>query len=105
MVSGEDVALNPTAWQSEKAAPYLLVRLCFACTKVGRLARGWSGYVLQELKAALDEAIASLARRPDLAAALWERLVAAVVVSPASTDNPAVPRYDLSYQLNEIEVR
>ncbi len=60
---------------------------------------------MQELKAALDEAIASLARRPDLAAALWERLVAAVVVAPASADNPAVPRYDLSYQLNEIEVR
>ncbi|KAL4457392.1 hypothetical protein ABPG75_012257 [Micractinium tetrahymenae] len=61
--------------------------------------------VPQELKAALDEAIAALARRPDLAAALWERLVAAVVVAPASTDNPAVPRYDLSYQLNEIEAR
>ncbi|KAL4441042.1 hypothetical protein ABPG77_010473 [Micractinium sp. CCAP 211/92] len=61
--------------------------------------------VPQELKAALDEAIASLARRPDLAAALWERLVAAVVVAPASADNPAVPRYDLSYQLNEIEAR
>lgn len=59
---------------------------------------------MQELKAALDEAIASLARRPDLAAALWERLVAAVVVAPASADSPAVPRYDLSYQLNEIEV-
>ncbi len=59
----------------------------------------------QELKAALDEAIAALARRPDLAAALWERLVAAVVVQPAAGEAAAVPRYDLSYQLNEIEVR
>lgn len=61
--------------------------------------------VPQELKAALDEAIASLARRADLAAALWERLTAAVVVQPSAADNPAVPRYDLSYQLNEIEAR
>ena len=58
----------------------------------------------QELKGALDEAIASLARGPDLAAALWERLVAAVVVQPATAEAAAVPRYDLSYQLNEIEV-
>ena len=58
----------------------------------------------QELKAALDEAIAALARRADLAAALWERLLAAVVVQPASGEAAAVPRYDLSYQLNEIEV-
>ena len=58
----------------------------------------------QELKAALDEAIAALARRPDLAAALWERLAAAVVVAPATAETAAVPRYDLSYQLNEIEV-
>jgi len=59
----------------------------------------------QELKEALDEAIASLARRADLAAALWERLAAAVVVQPATADGGAtVPRYDLSYQLNEIEV-
>ena len=62
--------------------------------------------VTQELKAALDEGIAALARRPDLAAALWERLVAAVVVAPPSgPDAAAVPRYDLTYQLNEIEVR
>lgn len=38
--------------------------------------------VPQELKAALDGAIAALARRPELAAALWERLLAAVVVQP-----------------------
>lgn len=60
--------------------------------------------MLQELKAALDDAIAALARRPELAAALWERLVAAVVVQPAAGEAAAVPRYDLSYQLNEIEV-
>lgn len=53
----------------------------------------------------MDEAIAALARRPDLAAALWERLAAAVVVQPATGEAAAVPRYDLSYQLNEIEVR
>lgn len=58
----------------------------------------------QELKAALDGAIASLARRADLAAALWERLASAVVVAPAVGEGAAVPRYDLSYQLNEIEV-
>ena len=64
-----------------------------------------NGGGLQPCGCAASPPHASLARRPDLAAALWERLVAAVVVSPASTDNPAVPRYDLSYQLNEIEVR
>lgn len=60
----------------------------------------------QELKAALDDAIASLARHPDLAAALWERLGAAVVVAPAAAGEAAsVPRYDLTYQINEIEVK
>ena len=60
----------------------------------------------QELKAALDEAIASLARRPDISALLLERLLAAVVVQPAAGAGQAgVPRYDITYQLNEIEVR
>ncbi len=59
----------------------------------------------QELKAALDGAIASLARRPDLASLLLERLLAAVVVQPAAAAGQAsVPRYDITYQLNEIEV-
>lgn len=61
--------------------------------------------VPQELKAALDGAIAAAACRADVAAALWERLLAAVVVAPIAEPGLAVPRYDLSYQLNEIEVR
>lgn len=66
--------------------------------------------VPQELKASLDEAIAAVARRPDLAAALWERLLSAVVVLPYSgTTFPdsggSLARYDLAYQLNEIEAR
>jgi hypothetical protein len=60
--------------------------------------------VPQKLKAALDEAIGSLARRSDVTTALWERLLAAVVVAPISAEATAVPRYDLTYQLNEIEV-
>lgn len=59
--------------------------------------------VPQSLKAALDDAIASLARRPDLSAALMDRLLTAVVVQPLSPE--AVPRYDLTYQLTEIEAR
>lgn len=69
--------------------------------------------VPQSLKAALNLAIAAMARRPDLAAALWDRLLASVVVQPyGSTANnnmdssgAIVPRYDLTYQLNEIESR
>jgi nuclear pore complex protein Nup205 len=70
--------------------------------------------VPQSLKAALNLAIAATARRPDLAAALWDRLLASVVVQPygSSTVNNnmdsnggIVPRYDLAYQLNEIESR
>jgi len=59
--------------------------------------------VPQSLKAALDDAIASLARRPDLSAALMDRLLTAVVVQPLSPES--VPRYDLTYQLTEIEAR
>ena len=65
--------------------------------------------VPQTLKAALDAAIASIARRADLAAALWDRLLAAVVVQPYAGAMDAagagVPRYDLVFQLNEIESR
>ena len=81
-----------------------------ACTKHppsarhGAATHHMSRLMLQELKAALDDAIAALARRPELAAALWERLAAAVVVQPVAGEAAAVPRYDLSYQLNEIEV-
>ena len=58
----------------------------------------------QEVKAALDDAIAAFARRPDLAAALWERLLQSVVVAPSGADEGPVARYDITYQLNEIEV-
>ena len=65
--------------------------------------------VPQSLKAALDAAIGSIARRPDLATALWDRLLASVVVQPfmvtTSLESATVPRYDLAYQLNEIESR
>jgi hypothetical protein len=71
--------------------------------------------VPQSLKAALNLAIASMARRPDLVVALWDRLLASVVVQPFSTVGAGsgmdtsgggiVPRYDLAYQLNEIESR
>ena len=66
---------------------------------------------LQEVKAALDAAIAAFARRADLAEALWERLLQSVVVAPnppngdLSSLMAAVPRYDITYQLNEVEVR
>jgi hypothetical protein len=68
--------------------------------------------VPQALKAALDDALAALARRPDIAAALWERLLAAVVVAPGYAllagggGAPAGgPRYDLVHQLIEVEAR
>ena len=63
---------------------------------------------MQELKAALDGAIEAIAARPDQAGPLWNRLLQAVVVqggpSPV-TAAPPLPHYDLTYQLNEIEVR
>lgn len=37
------------------------------------------------------------------AGAMWDRLLAAVVVTPDSQDDAAVSQYDISYQLNEIE--
>ncbi len=56
------------------------------------------------MKAALDDAIAAFARRPELAAALWERLLQSVVVAPSAPEEAPVARYDITYQLNEIEV-
>lgn len=68
------------------------------------LARCRSDY--QELKAELDFALAALARLPDVAPLALQRLLAAIV--PQGRDaasQPALPHYDLGYQLNEIEVR
>ena len=65
---------------------------------------------MQEVKAALDVAIAAFAQRADLAEVLWERLLQSVVVAPNPFDGDlsslmaAVPRYDITYQLNEVEV-
>lgn len=65
--------------------------------------------VPQKLKATLDEAIASLARHQSLVGPIWDRLLGAVVVrkDPLSFDGrKSVPvKYDLTYQLNEIEAR
>ena len=62
---------------------------------------------MQFLKAALDDTLAALAEQPDLAGVLWERLLQAVIVQPLREDTRLVSlaRYDISYQLNEIEVR
>ena len=62
--------------------------------------------IVQHLKAALDNTIAALAKQPDLAGILWERLLQAVVVQPLREDThmASLARYDISYQLNEIEV-
>ena len=61
---------------------------------------------MQHLKAALDDAIAALSKQPDLAGILWERLLQAVVVQPLREDThvASLACYDISYQLNEIEV-
>lgn len=59
---------------------------------------------MQALKAACDEAIAVLVSRTGQASAIWERLLAAVVVALSIPDDPSTARYDISYQLAEIEV-
>ena len=63
---------------------------------------------MQDLKAALNEAIAALAS-PATAQGLWERLQQAVVVQPqlpAASGQPHVlPLFDISYELHEVEVR
>ncbi|KAL3148728.1 hypothetical protein ABBQ38_014140 [Trebouxia sp. C0009 RCD-2024] len=61
--------------------------------------------VPQALKAGCDEAIAVLVSRTGQASAIWERLLAAVVVAPSMSDDPSTGRYDISYQLAEIESR
>ena len=63
---------------------------------------------MQELKAALDNALAAFAKHGD-ALPMWDRLLQAVVVqpfpSPDSLQTSLVPYCDISYQLHEIEVR
>ena len=61
-------------------------------------------FALQALKAACDEALSVIVARGGQVGPIWERLIAAVVVTPDSHDNSAVSQYDISYQLNEIEV-
>jgi nuclear pore complex protein Nup205 len=65
--------------------------------------------VPQKLKASLDLAIASLSRHHTIVPQLWERLLAAVVVRRdvfREYGKASMPvKYDLSYQLNEIEAR
>lgn len=57
------------------------------------------------LKACLDKSIASLASsQPEIASHLMDRVIAATVVQLPSPEGVA-PRYDLSYQLNEIASR
>lgn len=60
---------------------------------------------MQALKAGCDDAIAVLVARTGQASAIWERLLAAVVVEPNIHDDPSTGRYDISYQLVEVEVR
>lgn len=64
-------------------------------------------WLLQQVKAALWEAISAFAVRPDFAALLWERLIQQGVL-PSLVADPGLPaavaRYDMTYQLDEIEV-
>lgn len=60
--------------------------------------------VFQALKAACNEAVAVLVSQTGQTAAIWDRLLAAVVVAPTAQDGSAVGQYDISYQLAEIEV-
>ena len=65
--------------------------------------------VPQTLKASLDRVIAALAMHQPLVGPLWDRLLGAVVVKkdPLNFDGrKSVPmKYDLTYQLNEIQAR
>lgn len=78
----------------------LSLATCASDTHMHRL----TAVLLQTLKAACDEAISVMVARGGQAGAMWERLLAAVVVMPDSQDDAAVSQYDISYQLNEIEV-
>ena len=61
-------------------------------------------FPLQALKAACNEALSVIVARGGQVGPMWDRLLAAVVVTPDSHDDSAVSQYDISYQLNEIEV-
>ncbi|KAL6770382.1 NUP205 [Auxenochlorella protothecoides x Auxenochlorella symbiontica] len=62
--------------------------------------------VPQELKAALNAALAALARLPEVAPAILSSLLPAVVPSARPVGAPpALPHYDIGYQLNEVEAR
>ena len=62
---------------------------------------------VQELKAALNAAIAALVT-PSTAASIWDRLLQAVVVQPALPSmagaGQVLPLFDLSFELHEVEV-
>ena len=61
--------------------------------------------LLQKLKAALDDALCTFARHPAYVPPLLDRLLRSVVVQPRSLQEASsLPRADLTYQLNEIEV-
>ncbi len=66
------------------------------------------GNIDQVMKAALDEVIGTFAAQPGTAGQLWERLLSAVVVQPFTPpDHPHLGsslHYDITYQLQEIEV-
>ena len=64
-------------------------------------------FPLQKLKAALDEALATFVRISSNVAPMFEMLLLAVVVGPAGQSDgpPSLARADLTFQLNEIEVR
>ena len=61
----------------------------------------------QELKAALNVAIAALVTQAT-AQAIWDRLLQAVVVQPAlpagGSQPQVLPLFDISYELQEVEV-
>ncbi|DBA92469.1 TPA: hypothetical protein ACH3X1_002702 [Trebouxia sp. C0004] len=61
--------------------------------------------VPQKLKAACNEAIGVLVAATGHVSAMWDRLQAAVVVTPGMQVDSAVGQYDISYQLAEIEAR
>lgn len=114
------LACTPAAPQCQHAAPHPrvaanpLIRLPRPHPLTGRITAHPQGEChqqegklisgVQALKAACDDAIAVLVSRTGQASAMWERLLAAVVVAPSMSDDPSTGRYDISYQLAEIEV-